>query len=469
MALYTRRFDLTVEPKSHDGVAHGAHMTLRPCLDPLVPGRITERTRATICRPDGTVEIEGQARTQQPSGAVALVDSGRVVENPPLFWVAQTPDRFMTQPASGTDYRHDRGALPLAGLLRSAALSVAKARAQRHRRRASRPVGGRRPRAFPGQYFGQRRWACLLHCKNARLTLLAERALGSILHARGVVATNKVTLTPSRGGETRNRHKLTDAMLADLPLATSTDDGYDWTALLAYIRSGTAGTASRSDLNNLAREFYRIGHDAFNDPENPLNLPPFDALRDYLDTGIIPTAYATALDVPASVLTNSAAYRAAFLANLPQRAYTAALTLTAPDRFEDDPWLVFTAFGGGEYWLATPEGLPIRRRWDSTSCRAPAILPAATSSPARKADNTCWWTRSNSSMPLIRRPSIPITTCSPTRGRRSSTAGSEAVPSRTTMATTIHPFRKCLNRPIRTTTQASRPSRSSTSARRRSI
>lgn len=354
---YTRRFDLTAEPKSHDGSAHGAKLTLLPCLDPVKPSRLLERTRVTLCRPDGSTEIEGDARIRQPTGEVALLASGRAVQDPPPFWVACTPDRFMIATPLGSELRHGRGVfrlldysapplypLPKPALSGTAAEQTAQwAAAIRSHFAANTLVTAGGPVTY----------------QETLDLLLAEHALGAIFHARRLIKSDKVTLTPARGDATGGRHVVNPAWIADLPLATAVDSGYDWQAMLAYIRSGQAGSQSRAGLNQLAREFYRIGYHAFDDPANPLNVSPFDALREYLDTGAVPSAYAPLLTVPGSVLSAAASYRAAFLASLPVRTHTAgSLTLVAEAGFERDPWLVLTAKGGTEYWLATPDSQP---------------------------------------------------------------------------------------------------------------
>lgn len=355
---YTRRFDLSVEPLSHSGIPHGAPLTLLPCLDPVFPSPTAEPTRVTLCRPDGSPELEGMARTQSPSGGVALVASQRVVPNPPLFWVACTPDRFMIKTGIGTDPRHGRGVfrlldhspppldpLPKPTLSGSAAQQTAQW------------TSAMRAHFLANSLVTTGGTASYLETLDL---LLAERALGVIFHQRGLIPDQKVTLTPSRGDATQGRHPAEDRWLADLPLATAADTGYDWTTLLAFIRSGNAGIWPRSYLDLVAREFYRIGYRAFEDPDNPLNLAPLDALREYLDTGTVPPTYEPYMTTfPSNVLAYAALYRTAFLASLPQREHTpTAITLTAASGFDRHPWLVLTSSGATEYWLAAPDGTP---------------------------------------------------------------------------------------------------------------
>nr|MCU0781812.1 chitobiase/beta-hexosaminidase C-terminal domain-containing protein [Akkermansiaceae bacterium] len=108
---YTRRFNLSAEPLSHDGAAANATLTLLPCLDPMFPDRLRERTRVTIARADGLLEAEGQARDS--GRRVEFRKQGQVVPNPPLFWVAGTPDRFMIAVPEGLVFRHGRGVFRL--------------------------------------------------------------------------------------------------------------------------------------------------------------------------------------------------------------------------------------------------------------------------------------------------------------------------------------------------------------------
>jgi hypothetical protein len=356
---YTRRFNLSAEPLSHDGAGYGATLTLLPCFDPFPPRRDRERTRVTIARPDGLLEAEGMARTT--ASGVLLAANGRVVPNPPLFWVAGTPDRFMIAVPSGFDYLRGRGvfrlldwsAAPLYPLpqpeLSGSAADMADqwVTAMRAHFSANALVdaGGE-----------------VSYLETVDL-LLAERALGRILNARGLIPNQKVTLTPFRGDAVADRHAVSDEWLRYLPLATAVDTGYDWVALLAFIRAGHAGAQSRAGLNELAREFYRIGYHAFANPDNPLNLPPFDALRQFMDTGAIPAEYLPLLTTPSKISTGAMQYRSAFLNSLPGREHTLApLILGAESGFHQDPWLRLTGQSSGiDYWLAQPDGSPFAK------------------------------------------------------------------------------------------------------------
>jgi hypothetical protein len=190
--------------------------------------------------------------------------------------------------------------------------------------------------------------------------LLAERALGRILNTRGLIPNQKVTLTPFRGDALPDRHAVNDDWLRDLPSATAVDTGYDWAALLAFIRAGNAGQYTRAGLDQLAREFYRIGYYAFDDPRSVLNLSPFDALREFMDTGVVPADYLALLTTNPKTTTAAAQYRGTFLNSLPAREHTLApMILVAESGFQQDPWLRLTGQSSGiEYWLAQPDGSP---------------------------------------------------------------------------------------------------------------
>lgn len=353
---YSRYFQIWVEPKSHAGTPDGSPLVLAPSYSPDPP--TCEGTWVTINRPDGSLEMEGNASSQP--GGVMLVDLQRTVPNPPLFWVAGTPNRFMID-IHDPDRVRGRGvyrlldytAPPLDPLPRPALTGTAAQQAD--------------------QWLAAARTHFLT---NARVTaggvasyletvdlLLAERALGAIFWQRGLIANEKITLTPFRGDAVPDRHVVQDAWLAELPQAGASDSGYDWTELLTFIRSGAAGHAERSGLDLLAREIYRIGFHAFDDPDNPLTLSPFEALRTFMDSGLLPKAYNKLLTTPGTVLTDAINFRKAFLDNLPAREHTATqLTLVAQTGFDQDPWLVLThAATGTRYWLAEADGGPFRR------------------------------------------------------------------------------------------------------------
>lgn len=363
---YSRYFQLSVEPKSHAGTAYGSPLVLAPSVAPAPP--ISEGTWVTISRPDGSLEMEGNAINQP--GGVMLLDLQRTVPNPPLFWVAGTPNRFMIDV-----HEHDRvrgrgvyrlldyTAPPLDPLPRpsltgtptdQASQWVAAVRSH-FQANARVAVGG--PVSFTETVD----------------LLLAENALGRIFQQRGWIPTAKLSLTPFRGdsqisrwtppaGTSQpDRYPVSEAWLAELPSAAYGDNGYDWTALLAFIRTGVISpTITRSGLDALAREAYRIGYHAFDDAQNPLNLAPFEALRTFLDTGVLPREYGNLLTTPAAVLTQALAYRNAFGKALPERDHTAApLRLIAGANFFQDPWLVLeTDPGGVSHWLADPQGKP---------------------------------------------------------------------------------------------------------------
>jgi hypothetical protein len=356
---YTRRFNFTAEPLSHNGAAAGASFALLPCFDPFPPRLNRERTRVTITGPDGLLELEGMALTT-PSG-VMLTENGRIVPNPPLFWVAGTPDRFMINISGGTDFRRGRGVFRLLDWSATPLQPLPK------------------PELTGSGTDMVNQWiaATRAHFSSNALVdaggevsyvetvdlLLAEQALGKIFHARGLIDSRKVTLTPFRGDALPDRHTVRDEWLWELPFATAADTGYDWVGLLAFIRASHAGTESRAGLNDLAREFYRIGYHAFADPAKPLVLAPFDALRQFMDTGVIPEDYRPLLTTPSRVATGAAQYRSVFLNHLPAREHTSApLTLVADGGFDQAPWLRLTSHGSGiEYWLARPDGSPFAK------------------------------------------------------------------------------------------------------------
>ncbi|MCF7676205.1 MAG: hypothetical protein K9M97_12730, partial [Akkermansiaceae bacterium] len=105
---YSRYFQISAEPKSHAGTPYGSPLVLAPSFSPDPPTR--EGTWVTINRPDGSLEMEGNASSQP--GGVMLVDLQRTVPNPPLFWVAGTPNRFMTD-VHEPDRVRGRGVYPL--------------------------------------------------------------------------------------------------------------------------------------------------------------------------------------------------------------------------------------------------------------------------------------------------------------------------------------------------------------------
>ncbi|MCF7676550.1 MAG: hypothetical protein K9N23_19505 [Akkermansiaceae bacterium] len=357
LSPYDRYFEISVEPRSHSGVEERATLTLLPSLEPDPPK--WEGTRVTVCRPDGTLELEAMAGTQP--GGVMLLDSHRTVPQPPLFWVAGTPDRFMIDAGGATYYLHGRGLFRLLDYSAPALYPLPKPTLTgTGAQQAAQWVAAIRTHFTTNARVAAGGIASYLETVDL---LLAERALGTIFWKRGLIPNEKITLTPFRGDTLPDRHSLREEWLAELPLATDSDTGYDWAQLLAFIRAGAAGTQTREGLDLLAREIYRIGFHAYDDPDKPLAMPPFEALRAFMDTGTLPADYADLLTTTSGVLTRATDYRNSFIEFLPAREHTPSqLTLVAATGFDMDPWLRLTlASTGTRYLLAEPDGTPFRR------------------------------------------------------------------------------------------------------------
>ena len=362
----TRRFSFWVRPLSHSGV--GPH-------DPLVfraswhPDKLREGTWVTLHRPDGGLALEGWAEgTGGGTGEVAFRRSNHVVADPPLFWVAATPDRFMINDNNPPGLRHGRG---LFGIFANEAEPMS-------------PLP--RPELSGTTWQMAQQWIAAVrdHLEarslveaNLNLTyletlhlLLVEQALGAIFRQRSLTFRSHVTLTPFRGdvdftrsmpgGPIAGRRSVSDAMLAGLSERGPTDHGYLWGELLDHMREG--GTpVGRQALEATAREVYRIGFHAYNDPDDPLTIPPFDALRQLFETGALPDAYSDRQMIPQDVVDRAVSALDGLLKGLPQRAFTTSpLPLVAGENFDRSPWIVLRhEHTHAEYWLADREGNPM--------------------------------------------------------------------------------------------------------------
>ncbi len=356
---HSLRFHLEVEPLSHNGAAPKDPLTLLRCRHQPT----SMLTQVRIHRPDGRLEAEGNALQPlmfPPVDNVLFSVSNLFVPDPPLFWVAHTPDRFhVSRQASADPTLHGRGlfrlldyqATPLYPLPRPA-LSGTPAEM------ADQWVAAMRDHFSANSAVSAGGVTSYLETLDL---LLAERLLGIILHARGLIPDPALTLTPARGDTTHGRHQLHEEWLSELSQATAVDDGFDWNALLAHVRAASAGGQARASLETVAREFHRIGYHAFEDMENPVGLAPFDALRGFLETGLVPDSYQPHSGLGAATMADATAYLNALLSSLPMREHTSSpLILSADDNFLRGSWLVLSSSGGNEYWLADADGTPFR-------------------------------------------------------------------------------------------------------------
>ena len=361
----TRRFAFQILPTSHSGVGPDDVLQMRGSWHPDPPHR--EGTWISLYRPDGRLSLDGWAESGA-GGLVAFRRSGYVAPDPPLFWVAGTPDRFMIHDNNQPDFRHGRGifrmvnyeAEPMYPLPRPE-LSGTNVQMAQQWITAVRDHLQSRALVKPRRDLS---YLDTLHL------LLTEQALGEIFRQRGLIFQSHVTLTPFRGDTQRRRPMpggpitgrvaVEEAWLTALAERGPSDNGYVWSELLEHMRFG-GSNSGREALDATAREVYRIGFHAYSDPDDLLTLPPFDALRQLFETGALPHGYTVRLMIPQATVDNALREINGLLKGLPQRMFTpSAVPLVAGEDFHRSPWLVLRhAHTNGEYWLADRQGNPM--------------------------------------------------------------------------------------------------------------